>query len=323
MHKVTIGVTTYNNRIKFLNDSIRSVLNQTYKKFKVIIANDSPEYPITKESFDFVIDERIAIINNIKNLGEEKNMNQLLHLTSSPWFTWLADDDFLHPEFLNSKIKFLNANLDKNISAIYSNYQKVKFFDKKLLKKKINNSFYIYEKKNFHELLLQKKINCIGVYGLLNTDNLKKIKGIKKLGNSFGPFSDILIPLVLSKYGNIVWTSDFLSYFRSHDKSLSESVNYDAFYSAKSDFINEYNSQFKGDLDSQLVKKNLFYFNKWFIYSILQILKRDKSKNIFQKLKSILNFKKNIFYENISIIMSIKIIFYIFKVFFMLIFIST
>ena len=109
MNTVTIGVTTYKNRIKFLNESILSILNQTYQNFKIIIANDSPEFPITKYLFNFELDKRISIINNEKNLGEEKNMNQLLYLAQTPWFTWLADDDILHPDFLSSKINSLTC----------------------------------------------------------------------------------------------------------------------------------------------------------------------------------------------------------------------
>ena len=48
MNSVTIGVTTYKNRIKFLNEAILSILNQTYQNYQIIIANDSPEFPISK-----------------------------------------------------------------------------------------------------------------------------------------------------------------------------------------------------------------------------------------------------------------------------------
>ena len=127
------------------------------------------------------------------------------------------------------------------------------------------------------------------------------------------------MPLALSKYGNISWTPDCLSFFRKHKDSLSEANNYDAFYSAKMDFIREYHIQFKGDLEDIDIKKNLFYFNLWFINSIFQILKRDKSKSIFRKCRLLFNFKSNLFYKDISIIMILRIVFYIFKFFIMLI----
>jgi glycosyltransferase involved in cell wall biosynthesis len=322
MTMVTIGVTTYKNRINFLNESILSILNQKYKNFNVIIANDSPEFPISKKSFNFDLDKRITIINNHHNLGEEKNLNYLLSLCKTPWFTWLADDDFLHPDFLSSKINFLEKNINQNIVAIYSNFKKVREYNVSFFNEKINNNFVNYEKTNFHKFFLQRKINCIGVYGLINTNSLKKINGIKKLGNSHGPFSDILLPLVLSKFGKIAWSPDCLCFFRTHIDSLSESNNYDAFYSAKLDFINEYHIQFKHNIENRDIKRNLFNFNIWFIKSIFEILKRDKTKNIYGKIKLILNLKKNIFYQDISLIMILRIILYIFKLILVLILIN-
>ena len=319
MYKVTIGVTTYKNRINFLNDCIVSILNQKYQNFKVIIANDSPEFPISENSLNLNLDKRVTIINNNKNIGEEKNLNKLLNLCETPWFTWLADDDFLHPDFLSSKINFLENSKEKNIVAIYSNFKKVNGYSKEFFNNKTINNFKIYNKKLFHELFFQRKISCIGVYGLINTKYLKKINGIKKLGNSYGPFSDVLVPLALSKYGNISWTPDCLCFFRMHKDSLSETNNYDAFYSAKMDFIREYYIQFKGNIEDIDIKRNLFYFNLWFINSIFQILKRDKSKSIFSKCRMLLNFRSNLFYKDISIIMILRILFYIFKLFIMLI----
>ena len=68
------------------------------------------------------------------------------------------------------------------------------------------------------------------------------------------------MPLALSKYGNISWTSDCLSFFRIHKDSLSEENNYDAFYSAKIDFIREYNAQFSGNIEAIDIKKKPFLF---------------------------------------------------------------
>ncbi len=315
MNSVTIGVTTYKNRIKFLNQSILSILNQTYQNYKIIISNDSPEFPISKNSFNFEIDERITIINNKKNLGEEKNMNQLLRLAQTPWFTWLADDDVLHPDFLASKMNFLEKNFKNNIVAVYSNFAKKKIINEEEFINKDNYNFDIYELERFHSLYLQRKINCIGCYGLLKTEYLKKINGIKKLGDSYGPFSDTMIPLILSKHGSIAWSPETLSIFREHQDSLSQKADFNAFYSAKIDFIKIYLKNFENIIENKKFEKNIFFFNRWFMYSIFQLLKRDKSKNLFNQLKFIFNFKKNIFYKNLSNFHSCLIICYILKLF--------
>jgi glycosyltransferase involved in cell wall biosynthesis len=93
----TIGVTTY-ARPELLRQTLRSVLEQTFADFEVIVGNDYPE-PLTAADLG-ISDGRVRIINHPHNLGEVANMNSLLAQASGRYFTWLADDDLLRPNHL-------------------------------------------------------------------------------------------------------------------------------------------------------------------------------------------------------------------------------
>ena len=72
MDLVSVIVPYYKK--KFIKRTILSVLNQTYKKFEIIIIYDDPD----KEDLDFIkglikIDQRISLIINNKNLGAGKS----------------------------------------------------------------------------------------------------------------------------------------------------------------------------------------------------------------------------------------------------------
>lgn len=93
----TLGVTVYKRR-ELLNETLASIVAQTFGDFEVIIGNDYPEEPLTPQMV--VKDPRIRIVNHEQNLGEVENMNVLLRLARGRYVTWIADDDLYSPKFL-------------------------------------------------------------------------------------------------------------------------------------------------------------------------------------------------------------------------------
>lgn len=72
----TIAITTY-NRVDFLRETLKNLVNQPFFDFEIIIGNDYIPEPITSEIIG-IYDSRIKIINHKVNLGELENMNSLL-----------------------------------------------------------------------------------------------------------------------------------------------------------------------------------------------------------------------------------------------------
>lgn len=94
---VSIGIPSY--KAKYLADSIRSALNQTYNNIELIIVNDCSPEPI-KDVVDKFNDARIRYYVNEKNLGGEdpgNNWNRCLELAKGEFFCLLCDDDMYEP----------------------------------------------------------------------------------------------------------------------------------------------------------------------------------------------------------------------------------
>ena len=172
MSAITIGIATY-NREKLLKRAVKSVINQSFQNFKIIIGNDYTEKKILKKNIG-INDPRIKIFNHKKNLGERKNMNFLLNKSNSKWFTWLADDDFFEPKFFEKLFSCLKKYKKTNVVASYSNYKRMEKKKYKKIKKKIIVDSLIFDQINFLTNYSCKRLRLIGTYGIIKTKILKK-----------------------------------------------------------------------------------------------------------------------------------------------------
>ncbi len=101
-------------KAKFLEDCIKSVLEQTYKNFELIIVNDASPENLDEivERFD---DERIHYYKNEKNFGALHvvgNWNKCLSYATGEWCICMGDDDRLIPCCLSEYRKLLNKYPD-------------------------------------------------------------------------------------------------------------------------------------------------------------------------------------------------------------------
>lgn len=237
--KITVGLVTY-NRPNLLKEAVHSVLKQSFKNFELIISNDCVESPVTLNSLGIDFDSRIRIINQKSNLGEASNSNYLLEIAQGDWFVWLGDDDLFHPDFLMLANNTIIDAKDKNIVAFYSNYiaeaDPVGIFPQYH-----KSSGYIqYDASRFLLEYTARKTKLVGCYGVMQTAALRRIGGMPRLGNSFGPYSDTLIPVLLVEYGDICWLDEKLVFIRTHAESQSsKSYLFSAYATAEADFIKE------------------------------------------------------------------------------------
>lgn len=232
---VTIGITTY-DRVDLLEDTINSVLNQTFSDFRIIVANDNPKRVLSFDNLQIPRDVRVEIVNHKTNLGEIDNLNWLLNQASTPYFTWLADDDLLHPRFLELlSTELLNHPTCK---AVYTNYVSGATPSHFFWESPVSKHFESFDTQEFLTRYSSRSLTLIGCYGLFELEQLRKMGGFKRLGSGYSPGADTLIPILLSGMTQIDYLDHELVFFRSHPESMSiYSDNLDSFISAEIDFI--------------------------------------------------------------------------------------
>lgn len=150
--RVDILLATYNGE-KYLKELIQSILNQSYKNFRLIICDDcSTDKTLAIVSAFSKIDKRIVAFKTKSNVGVAGNFETLLKRVESPYFMFADQDDvWKKDKILNSmnKIKegydLVYTDLevsDESANVKYESYWKLKGFYNKI--KKYNNFKSLY-----------------------------------------------------------------------------------------------------------------------------------------------------------------------------------
>jgi len=106
--KVSVVMSVYNGE-KHLKEAVDSILSQTFRDFEFIIVNDGST-DRTAEILESYHDPRISIVNNERNIGLTKSLNEGLKLAKGKYIARMDADDISLPERLQKQVEFLDAH---------------------------------------------------------------------------------------------------------------------------------------------------------------------------------------------------------------------
>lgn len=99
------------NCAAYLEESVRSVVNQTYQNWELLIVDDMStdgSWEIAKKLAEQ--DPRIRLLQNKKNSGAAVSRNYALREAKGKWIAFLDSDDVWLPEKLSEQICFMEKN---------------------------------------------------------------------------------------------------------------------------------------------------------------------------------------------------------------------
>lgn len=111
--KISVIMSVYDGE-KYLDESIQSILNQTFKDFEFIIINDC-----STDNSLYIIkqyatkDKRIVLIENEENIGLTKSLNEGLKIAKGKYIARMDADDVALSERFNKQYNYLEKN--KNV----------------------------------------------------------------------------------------------------------------------------------------------------------------------------------------------------------------
>ena len=134
-------IIPYCKKIKYIEKTILSILNQTYQKFEIIIIYDDQNLE------DLVIlkriinkKEKIKILINRKKLGAGLSRNKGIKHAKGEYIAFIDADDFWNKYKLEKQIKFMKQN---NCDFTHTSYKIINIEDEIIGNRKARNFYHV------------------------------------------------------------------------------------------------------------------------------------------------------------------------------------
>lgn len=133
--RVSVVMPCYNAE-KYIAEAIKSILNQTYPYFRLIIVDDGSTDKSRKIIEKYVQqDSRVHLLCNIQNQGQVYTRNRGMTECDTEYIALMDADDVALPYRFEREIMFLDSHPE--IGAVGSNYQLINEYGKVIGRSKI------------------------------------------------------------------------------------------------------------------------------------------------------------------------------------------
>lgn len=110
--KIAVIMSAYNEQKSWLEESITSILNQTYQNIHVYIVLDNPENELLHQVITgyAAADKRITYLKNSKNLGLVGSLNKAISVVAEDYVARMDADDISDTARLEKEMQFLQKH---------------------------------------------------------------------------------------------------------------------------------------------------------------------------------------------------------------------
>ena len=279
----------------FLDEALRSIQEQTYTNFKVLISDDCSHENIHAICEPYLNDLRFSYRRNERNMGSKNlvsHWNLLVSLCDTEYCIMASDDDVYDTAFLD------------RINELTYKYPIVDLFRARTRKINEDGESYaidcLYEEKEeplefLYSSFSQERTHCIGNY-VFRTETLKKNGGFVDF--LLGWFSDDAT-VSLCSFNGVVNTNDILFCFRNSHLNITYPSRKDPkmalekidascrFYDWMNDFISSvpYSNTLYYNTMFERVREGYKYRVKWLINTYYHQLGLSSFIKLIRRLK--------------------------------------
>ena len=192
---ITVIMCVFNEREKFLKESINSILQQSMGNFEFLIVNDGS----SQNTYNLLEslksqDSRIVLIHNKVNIGLTKSLNIALQRAHGQYIARMDSDDISHPDRLKQQLELMEENKDYVMCGCQASFINEEDQPIRQIKSKFNTYLLI---KIFHPLLNQFFHSAFFIRKKVLIDNNIKYD------EDFNYSQDYGLTCVLLKYGKL------------------------------------------------------------------------------------------------------------------------
>ncbi|WP_336035425.1 glycosyltransferase family 2 protein [Acinetobacter bereziniae] len=217
---VSVVIPCYNHE-KFVQDSIQSVIDQTYENIELIIIDDGSKDRSVEKIQEMIVacKKRFARFEfrHRVNKGLSSTLNEALEWCTGEYYSAIASDDMLLPEKIKKQIEafaYFNKN-SQNIVGIFGGYHLIDN-DNKIISTVLRNK----KDYDFNEIL-SHSFDLPAPTTLLNLDAVKKVGGYAEDLK----IEDWFMWLKLTERGGkLIYIDKIFVNYRSHGNNTSKNI---------------------------------------------------------------------------------------------------
>ena len=302
---VSVLIPAYNHE-KYIQQTITSIINQTYNNIELIILDDGSK----DKTLEKIIELKQKCKNRFANIHFETKqnegtcitLNKLLELANGEFVYIIASDDLAKPKAIEKEVEFLlnnpeyalvvgdNEYIDSNDKLIFrtqkgftSNIQNAKYKTvKEFLSSKLKIDFL---SDNFGSYKTLYKENYIPNGYLIKKDIFETIGNFTK----DAPLEDYWLMLQISKYKKMKFIDEVLFSYRIHDTNTIGNSSKMKDLTTKTrvfeqSLLGKYLQKHKNNELSLIYDKGICYF-KTGIPNVLMLYKYQKINTRTTKVK--------------------------------------
>lgn len=220
-YKFTVGIPAF--KVRYIEQAISSVLNQSFQDFEIIIINDCSPGNID-EIVNSYNDKRIKYYKNNINVGAENpvlNWNKCLENANSEFFVLLGDDDVLERNYLEEF-----NNLIRKYPTLDVFHCRSVIIDENSVPIQITPSWPEFENvyENIWHRINKYRIQFISDF-VFRTCKLKALGGFYKLPLAWG--SDDITTYIIGEEHGFAHTNKLIFKYRRNSHSISSSGSFE------------------------------------------------------------------------------------------------
>jgi len=261
---VSVCVPSYNNE-KTIKATIDCILNQTYKNWELIIADDCSKDG-TVDVIKTYNDPRITLNQNKRNLGLGGNLNEAMKGAKGEFVKLICGDDTIYPDCIEKQVKIFLSCKYPGVVLVISNRDLIDTNGKVLMVRKFPFGSGLISAKKAISLNLLFGTNIIGEphVGLVKREIISKT-GPYDDSNPFCIDIDYWFRVLLN--GDLYVIPETLASFRVSKESSSSKI--------KNDQAKLFRQFAKKVYDDKRFKINYFqYLMACEVATLMQVMRR-------------------------------------------------
>lgn len=198
--KVSVVIPTY-RRISSLLKAVKSVLDQSYSNFEVLVINDyKNDFDLIQSQLEKYKDSRVLLFNNTHTKGGNGARNTGVEKSTGDYIAFLDDDDLFDTNKIDSQIKYMLNNSLKGTFCNYINSSGRPFYKESIDKIVFNIKDYIrfklligssstlmFQRSVFDEVMWDETLSRLQDYDFI-------IRYSKKFDLIFCPYPLVILP---------------------------------------------------------------------------------------------------------------------------------